>query len=108
MSDRAAVRKSVIRRIAWFGGDRRLVGGAGLIIFTVGMIVGFGYGMIRGIPYMLILIALYSAIIWVARQFNQSDPWMIDVGLRQLSKYKKYYGPHSDIGVDHPQIKDFN
>jgi type IV secretion system protein TrbD len=102
---RTPVRHSLLRKISWFGGDRRLIGFSGLLLFCLGwtMVVGFGF------MYGLSLIApavLFLVILWIARMMNSADPWMIDVVLRQF-KYRKYYAPKSDIGVEHPQVRDF-
>ncbi len=103
--ERAPIRKSLIRRITWLGGDRRLVGFSGLLLFllcwTMFMGLGFMYGLSIVLPA-----TLFAAIVWVARLANKGDSWMVDVVLRQF-RYKKYYAPKADIGVEHPQIKDF-
>lgn len=102
---RAPVRKSLLRKIAWFGGDRRLVGVAGLLLFCLGITMFLSYGIWWGIP-ILFPLALFIGVVWVARMANQADPWMIDVVISQF-KYKKYYAPKADIGVDHPQVRDY-
>lgn len=102
----APVRRSLLRKITWFGGDRRLVGFAALLLFIIGWTLFMAYGFFYGIP-ILIPSVLFSAILWVARQADMADPWMVDIVLRQF-KYRRYYAPKPDIGVEHPQIRDFN
>ncbi|HJV75114.1 MAG TPA: VirB3 family type IV secretion system protein [Noviherbaspirillum sp.] len=102
---RAPVRKSLIRKITWFGGDRRLVGFAGLLLFCLGMTLFISYGIFWGLPIIL-PIFLFMIVVWVAREANKADPWMIDIVIRQF-RYRKYYAPKSDLGVEHPQIKDY-
>ena len=64
-----------------------------------------GFGVLYGLS--LIAPALLAmAIIFVARLMNSSDPWMVDVVLRQY-KYKKYYAPQPDFGIEHPMVRDF-
>ena len=64
-----------------------------------------GFGLMYGLS-IIIPALIFFGILWAARQLNSSDPWMIDVVIRQF-KYRKYYAPKSDLGVEHPQIKDF-
>lgn len=103
--ERAPTRKSLLRRITWLGGDRRLVGFSGLTLFLLAWTMFMGLGFMWGLVIVFPL-AMFLAILWVARRINSADPWMIDVVLRQF-KYQKYYGPRSDIGVQHPQIRDW-
>ena len=103
---RAPLRKSLLRKITWFGGDRRLVGVSGLFLFALGITMFFSYGIYWGIPIMLPL-GLFMGVVWVARKIHEADPWMIDVVLRQF-KYRKYYASKSDRGVDHPKIHDYH
>lgn len=102
---RAPVRRSLLRKITWFGGDRRLVGFAALLLFIIGWTLFMGYGFFFGIP-ILAPSALFSAILWVARQADKSDPWMVDIVMRQF-KYRRYYAPKPDLGVEHPQVRDY-
>lgn len=99
------VRRSLLRKIAWLGADRRIVGMAALISATLGwtMVMGFGilYGLSIAIPGFL-----FTTLLWVGRDLYAKDPWMIDVALRHF-KYRKYYGARADLGVQHPPIKDF-
>lgn len=103
---RTPVRISLLRKITWFGGDRRLVGFAALVLFIIGWSMFMGFGFFYGIP-IIVPALFFSAILWVARQFETADSWMVDIGLRQL-KYRKYYAPKPDMGVPHPSIRDFN
>lgn len=102
---RAPVRKSLLRRITWLGGDRRLVGFSGLTLFLLGWTMFMGLGFMYGLS-LLVPLVLFFAILWVARLANKADPWMIDIVRRQF-KYEKYYAPKPDLGVEHPQIRDF-
>lgn len=102
---RAPVRKSLIRKITWFGGDRRLVGFGGLLLFCLGITLFISYGFYWGLPIIGPLL-LFMAIVWVAREASTADPWMIDIVIRQF-KYRKYYAPKSDMRVEHPQVKDY-
>lgn len=101
---RSPVRRSLLRRIPWFGGDRRLVGFSALLLFCLTWAMFMGLGILYGLTIMLPL-SLFMAVLWVARQAYKSDSWMIDVMLRQF-KYRKYYAPHPDVGVPHPQVRD--
>lgn len=105
MAQRTPVRKSLLRKISWFGGDRRLIGFSGLVMISLGwtMFIGFGffYGLFIAVPAVLFL-----GIVWVAREAYKADPWMVDVVLRQF-KYRKYYAPKPDLGAVHPQVRDF-
>lgn len=105
MSMRSPVRRSLLRRITWFGGDRRLVGGSGLLLFMVGIIMFMGYGFFYGLS-IIVPLGFFVIILWVAQEAGKSDPWMVDVVLRQF-KYRKYYAPKPDLGTLHPQVKDF-
>lgn len=105
MSTRAPVRRSLLRKITWLGGDRRLVGFAGLLLICVGITIFKGFGFLWGLP-IVVPGVFFIAILWVARAANVSDPWMIDIVLRQF-KYRKYYAPHPDIGKEHPPVRDF-
>ena len=49
---------------------------------------------------------LFTVVLWVAKQANDSDPFMIDVVLRQF-RYRKYYAAKPDLGTEHPEVRDF-
>jgi type IV secretory pathway TrbD component len=102
---KSPIRRSLLRRISWFGGDRRLVGFSGLLLFALMWTMFVGFGMLFGLTIIL-PVAMFTAILWVARTANDADPWMIDVMLRQF-KYRKYYAPRSDLGTEHPIVRDF-
>lgn len=102
---RSPVRRSLLRQIAWFGGDRRLVGFSGLLLFCLAWTMFMGFGVFYGLSF-IVPIVLFVAILWVARSMNKSDPSMVDVVLRQF-KYRKYYAPKPDFGTEHPQVRDF-
>lgn len=103
----APIRKSLLRRITWFGGDRRIVGMSGLVLFMLGYTVFIGFGPLAGLPYIAIILALFFALLWLARAFNNADPWMVDIYLRHVQRYKKYYAPQSSLNVEHPVVRDF-
>ncbi len=71
----------------------------------VGVTMFRGFGFYYGLP-ILVPLALWAALLWLAREMNKADPYMIDVVLRQF-KYRRYYAPKSDLGVEHPQIRDY-
>lgn len=102
---RSPVRKSLLRQITWFGGDRRLVGFSALLLICLAWTMVMGMGLMFGLS-ILIPGALFVGILWVARRMNKADPFMIDVVLRSF-KYRKYYAPKPDLGTVHPQVKDF-
>lgn len=102
---KSPIRRSLLRKIVWLGGDRRLVGAGGLVLFVVGWTMFTGFGFFYGLPIIIPMI-LFMAIVWVARSANEADPWMVDVIMRQF-KYRKYYAPQSDLGTEHPQVRDF-
>ena len=103
---RSPVRRSLLRRITWMGGDRRIIGFSGLTLFLLGWTLFNAFGLFYGIT-VAAPVLLFLGILWVAREANKADPWMFDVVLRQF-KYRKYYAPKSDLNVLHPQIRDFN
>lgn len=105
MSSRSPVRRSLLRRIVWFGGDRRLVGFSALLLFCLALTIFMGFGFFYGLPFIVPLV-FFVGILWVAREANKSDPWMIDIVMRQF-KYRKYYAPKPDLGTEHPQVRDF-
>ena len=100
------VRKSLLRRISWLGGDRRLVGVTGLSCGALAwtMFVGFGffYGLCIWIPALI-----FFVVLWGAREMYEADPFMVDIALRHF-KYRKYYSARSDVGAQPPVIRDFN
>lgn len=102
---RSPTRRSLLRKIAWLGGDRRLVGFSGLLLFCLTWTMFMGFGVSYGLTFIVPLM-LFVSILWVARSMNKADPWMVDVVLRQF-KYKKYYAPKPDFGTEHPQVRDF-
>lgn len=102
---RTPVRLSILRRIAWFGGDRRVVGGSALVLSLVGVTMFRGFGIFYGLP-IIVPAVLWGGLLWIAREMNKADPYMVDVVLRQF-KYRKYYAPKSDLGVEHPQVRDY-
>ena len=102
---RAPIRRSLLRKIAWFGGDRRLVGASGLLLLCIAWTMFMGFGPFYGLS-IIIPLGIFAAILWVARAANTADTWMIDVVLRQF-KYRKYYAPKPDFGTEHPQVRDF-
>lgn len=103
--EKAPVRLSLLRRIAWFGGDRRLVGGVGLACAALGWTMFVGFGLSYGL-FILVPGSIFLGVVWVARRMYAADPWMVDVGLRHL-KYAKYYAPKSHLGKEHPNVRDF-
>lgn len=105
MSMRSPVRRSLLRQITWFGGDRRFVGFGALLLFCIAWTMFMGFGFFYGIPF-IVPIILFVIILWVAREANKSDPWMVDVVMRQF-KYRKYYAPKPDLGTEHPQVRDY-
>ena len=82
-----------------------MVGFSGLLLFLLAWTMFMGFGIFYGLPFIVPLV-LFLGILWVAREANKSDPWMIDVVMRQF-KYRKYYAPKSDLGTEHPQVRDF-
>ena len=101
----APTRKSLQRRITWWGGDRRLVGFSGLTMLSLALTMVRGLGVFYGISILLPLV-LFLAVVWVARETSKKDPWMVDIVMRQF-RYQRYYAPKPDLGKAHPQIKDF-
>lgn len=99
------VRLSLLRKISWLGGDRRLVGMAGLLCVTLGYTMFMGFGLYWGL-FVLVPMCIFFGILWVARVMYTADPWMIDVVLRHF-KYAKYYAPKSHLGKEPPNIRDF-
>lgn len=64
-----------------------------------------GFGFFYGMP-ILVPIILFSSVVWVAREANKADSFMVDVILRQF-RYRKYYAAKPDLGTEHPQVRDF-
>ena len=106
MSVRSPIRRSLLRKIIWFGGDRRVVGFFGLLLFLLGVTMFMGNGFFYFLP-LVVPGAIFVVVLWAAREANISDPWMIDVIFRQF-KYRKYYAPKPDLGTEHPQVRDFS
>lgn len=102
---RAPVRKSLLRRITWFGGDRRWVGGWGLALVMLGVTMFRGLGIYYGVP-IVVPGLLWVALIWIGREMNKADPYMLDVLMRQF-KYRRWYAAKSDLGIEHPQVRDY-
>lgn len=105
MSGRSPIRKSLLRRITWMGGDRRVVGFSGLLLFCVGWTMFMGFGFFWGLP-IIVPVMLFVAVLWVAREANNADPFMVDIVLRQF-RYRKYYAAKPDLGTEHPVVRDF-
>ena len=82
-----------------------MVGGGALVLAMVGVAMFRGFGIYYGVPF-LVPIALWMALLWLSREMNKADPYMIDVVLRQF-KYRRYYAAKPDVGVEHPQIRDY-
>lgn len=106
MMERTPVRLSLLRRIAWLGGDRRLVGMAGLISVALGWTMFVGFGLSYGL-FILVPGSLFLGVLWAARNMYSADPWMVDVILRHF-KYAKYYSPKSHLGKSPSNIHDFS
>lgn len=105
MNARSAIRKSLLRRITWLGGDRRVVGFFGLLLFLLGWTMFMGFGFYFGLPIAIPLV-FFIVVLWVARQLNSADPFMVDIAIRQF-RYRKYYAAKPDLGVEHPVVRDF-
>jgi type IV secretory pathway TrbD component len=103
---RAPVRASLLRKVTWMGGDRRLVGVAGMIMVCLGWTMLRGVGMLYGLTLILPL-GLFAVVVWVAREAQKADSDMIDIMMRHV-KYRKYYAPKPDLGMEHPDVRDFN
>ncbi len=105
MQQLAPTRSSLLRKIAWLGADRRLVGVNALINILVCVAMLKGWGMLYGVSF-AVPAAIFFCFLWAAREMYKSDPWMVDVGLRQL-RYRKYYAPKPSAGMPHPPVKDY-
>lgn len=103
--EKTPVRHSLLRRIAWLGGDRRLVGLMGIIGAALGWTMFVGFGLSYGL-FVLFPGCIFLGVLWAARKMYAADPWMIDVILRHF-KYVKYYAPKSHLGKEPPNIRDF-
>ncbi len=102
---RAPVRQSLLRRIPWLGGDRRLVGMSGLIAVTLAWTMFAGFGFAYGLC-VIVPACLFMGGLWVARRMYKADPWMLDLVIRHF-RYAKYYVPKSHVGKSQPIIRDF-
>lgn len=102
---RTPARKSLQRRIAWFGADRLWVGGSGLLLGVVGVTMFRGFGFFYAMP-IIVPCVLWALLVWVGREMYKADPYMIEVLYRHF-QYRRWYAPKSDLGVDHPQIHDY-
>jgi type IV secretory pathway TrbD component len=102
---KAPVRLSLLRRIAWLGGDRRLVGIAGVCCAALSwtMFIGFrgAYGL-----FLLLPGAIFLGLLWVARRMNAADPWMLDILIRHF-QYARYYGPRANLRVGAREYRSF-
>lgn len=105
MMQRTPVRLSLLRRIAWLGGDRRLVGLAGMLSLTLGYTMFVGFGLYLGL-FVLVPGCIFFGVLWAAREMYAADPWMVDVILRHF-KYAKYYAPKSHVGKETPNVRDY-
>lgn len=103
---RSPVRKSLFRKITWFGGDRRIVGMGALMLGMVCASLFFGYGFMYGLT-VIGPGGCFMIILWIARQANASDPFMMDILLRQR-RYKSFYAAKPSLRTEHPQIRDFS
>lgn len=102
----ARIRKSLLRRITWFGGDRRIVGFSGLLYLLTGVMMFRGFGLMYGIS-IAVPVLLWIGTVWVAREMYQADPWMLDILIRHVFRYKSYYAAKPDHGTEHPMVQDF-
>lgn len=84
-----------------------MVGMSALVMFMLGYMVLIGYGILSGLPFLLLIVGLLFVLLWFARAINKEDPWMVDIYIRHVQRYKKYYPAHSDLGVDHPAVRDY-
>lgn len=99
------VRKSLLRKIAWIGADRRVVGLAGLIGISLGWTMGMGFGLLYGAS-ILVPLLFFCVVLWVGREMYEKDPWMMDVLIKHF-KYRKFYAAKPDRGIAHPTVKDY-
>jgi len=102
---RSPIRKSLLRRISWFGGDRMLVGSSGMTLLLVGVVMFRGFGILYGLT-VIVPVVLWVAVLWVAREAFKADPFMVLVVLRQF-RYRKFYAAKPDLGIQHPEVKDY-
>ncbi|MES2879224.1 MAG: hypothetical protein V4713_12440 [Pseudomonadota bacterium] len=105
MQELAPTRSSLLRKIAWLGADRRLVGMSAMLNITLGWTMLRGFGPFYGVSFAVPTV-LFFGCLWVARGMYEADPWMVDIVLRQF-QYRKYYAPKPDIGMPHPPVKDY-
>lgn len=102
---RAPVRHSLLRRIPWLGGDRRIVGMSGLLAATLGWTIFAGFGFLYGLSVIVPALLFFGGL-WVAKRMYNADPWMLDLVIRHF-KYAKYYAPKTHVGKALPSIRDF-
>lgn len=105
MTPRTPARLSLLRKIAWLGGDRGVVGFGLLICSLLGWTMFNGYGFNYGIPILLPLV-IFAAILWIARRAFKADPWMTGVLIRHF-QYHRYYAPKSHRGIPPFSVKDY-
>lgn len=103
--ERTPVRHSLLRRIAWLGGDRILVGMTGILCAALGFVMFFGFGLAYG-AFVLLPGGIFAGMLWVARLWYKADPWMLDVA-KQHFKYAKYYAPKAHRSRASPSIRDY-
>lgn len=101
----APVRKSLLRRISWLGGDRRLVGTTGLACVALGWTMFIGFGLSYG-AFVVVPGVIFFVVLWVARKMFAADPYMIEIVMKQF-RYKKYLAPRSDVGLNQPAFRDY-
>lgn len=106
---RAPVRRSLIRKIIWAGGDRRLIGLGALVCGSTIAVLLWGLGLAKGLLLTLAVpVPLMLLVVWGARQMNAKDGWMWDVTLRYYLGHKnQYFAPQPSVGKEHPQVNDF-
>ncbi len=102
---RSPIRKSLLRQISWFGGDRRIVGGSAILLFGLGWTMFMGFGFYYGLP-IIVPGVLLVGVLWVAKRSFKADPFMVEVILR-AKNYRNYYPAKTHVGVEHPRVKDF-
>jgi len=102
---KAPTRLSLLRRIAWLGGDRSLVGVSGAIYLVIGIFMFRGLGLMYGLS-LIVPAGLWGLTIMLARRLYKADTWMLPV-LGRHNKYRKYYAPKPGLGVAHPRVRDF-
>ncbi len=103
--EKTPVRQSLLRRIAWLGADRRLVGMTGMLCAALGWTMFMGLGLFYGLSIALPC-AIFFGSLWAFRRMYKADPWMADVLLRHF-RYAKYYPPRSSRRKQLPPIRDY-